>query len=214
LVLVAPYGANFNPENLPSRDEVIESHIHPDIRLLWIGVDWTRKGGAVAFDCLLSLLDRNFNASLTICGCTPPSRFHHPRAKVIPFLSKRDPKQRAQLSQLFLESTFLLFPTVNEAAAIVLCEASAHGLPSLATDTGGVGSVLDQGINGFLLPPNATGTQYADQVIAIFSDPASYRKTLEASRRLFDEKLNWDAWGRSARPFFERVAAKVTKESP
>ncbi len=211
-VTVACYGANFNPEDLPSRADAIEGHIHPDIRLLWIGVDWVRKGGKVAYDCLLDLLRRNYKASLTICGCMPPSEFRHPQVKVIPFLSKRDPVQRAQLSRLFMESTFLIFPTVNEAAAIVLCEASAHGLPALATDTGGVSTAISHGVNGFLLPPHATGAQYADQALAVFTDAASYRRVLETSRELFEKSLNWDAWGRSVRPVFERVAAEVTKE--
>ena len=99
--------------------------------------------------------------------------------KVIPFLNKNDPEQRRALSQ-FLDANFFLFPTLAETVAIVLCEASAHGLPSIARNTGGLASVVTEGVNGCLLPETATG-----------------------SRRMYDERLNWDAWGKAAQPLFE-----------
>jgi glycosyltransferase involved in cell wall biosynthesis len=120
-------------------------------------------------------------------------------------LGKSDPLQRRRLSQLFLEANFFLFPTLAEAYGIVLCEASAHGLPSLARDTGGVGAAVTDGENGYLLPPDATGRQYANKILKIVQDGSNYERLVLSSRMAYEERLNWDAWGRAVKPIFEQV---------
>ena len=204
-ITVAPYGANFEEDHLPSQaDAYIHHHTSP-VSLLWIGVDWSRKGGPIAFQCLLSLLERNFDATLTVCGCVPPKAFQHPRVMVLPFLSKGDAEQHRQLSQLFLRSTFFVFPTLGDAAAIVLCEASAHGLPSLVPETGGISSVIHDGFNGYVLSKDATGDDYAAKIIEVLREPLVYQELLRTSRQEFEQRLNWDAWGRCVRDVFSKA---------
>ena len=207
-VSVAPYGANFKPDAIPSREAALRHTLKDGVHLLWIGVSWERKGGAIAHACLTELLSRGVDARLVVCGCQPPAEFQHERLTVVPFLNKNDPGQRAELSQLFLKANFFLFPTATEALGIVLCEASAHGLPSLVRHTGGVGSVITEGMNGYLLPPEAPGSAYAQKVLELCDDPAAYEKLIHSSRQAFEERLNWDAWGRAVKPIFERVTLR------
>jgi glycosyltransferase involved in cell wall biosynthesis len=197
-----PSGANFEEADIPPREAALRHSLDGGITLLWVGVDWQRKGGVVAYDCLLGLLSKGVNARLVVCGCVPPGRYRHPQLEVIPFLSKRDPVQRRRLSQLFLEANFFLFPTAAEAFGIVLCEASAHGLPSLVRDTGGVGGAVRDGENGYLLPSDANGEQYAEKILTIVQDRSVYDALVHTSRRAYEEKLNWDAWGRAVKPIF------------
>jgi glycosyltransferase involved in cell wall biosynthesis len=205
-VTLAPCGANFEPADVPAREDALNHSLEGETVLLWIGVDWQRKGGSIAYDCLTALLDRKVDAKLVVCGCIPPERFSHPKIEVIPFLSKSNPEQRRRLSQLFLEATFFLFPTMAEAYGIVLCEASAHGLPSLVRDTGGVGGAIKDGENGFLMAPEAQGKQYAQKILEILQNPSAYEALVRSSRAVYEDKLNWDAWGRTVKPIFEQVA--------
>lgn len=96
----------------------------------------------------------------------------------------------------------LLSPTKAEAMDIVIGEASAHGLPAIVRNTGGVGGMLYEGKNGFLLPPDATGADYAKQVMEALSDMATYRKLCASSRDFYEQRLNWDSWGQSMREVF------------
>lgn len=128
--------------------------------------------------------------------------------EIIPFLNKRNAVERERLSQLFLEANFFLFPTIAEAFGIVLCEASAHGLPSLVRNTGGVGGAVTDGENGYLMPPDAKGKEYAERILWILKDTSAYDELVKTSRTAYEERLNWDAWGRLARPIFEQVAGK------
>jgi glycosyltransferase involved in cell wall biosynthesis len=64
----------------------------------------------------------------------------------------------------------------------------------VATDTGGVGSVIKDGVTGCLLPITAGPDAYADKFQALVADPATYFAMAVASRQRFEQVLNWDAW--------------------
>jgi glycosyltransferase involved in cell wall biosynthesis len=206
------FGANL--AHVPSREKALDHSLNGPIKLLMVGVDWERKGGAIAFDCLTNLLARGVDAQLTICGCVPPAGYEHPRLQVIPFLDKNDPVQQQRLSQLFLESNFLLFPTRADATPIATCEASAHGLPTLITDTGGTRGAIVDGVNGFLLPMEAGGPEYAEVILRTIADVARYRELVTGSRDQFEQSLNWDVWGKAVCGVMERVLERKLDRSP
>jgi glycosyltransferase involved in cell wall biosynthesis len=202
-IFIFPWGANL--ESPPDRARALDHALDGRVNLLLVGVDWERKGGAIAFECLISLLDRGIDAHLTLCGCVPPSGFQHPNFHVIPFLNKQDPLQRDQITQLFQDAHFMLFPTRAEAFGIVICEASAHGLPALVTETGGTGSALRDGANGYLMPYHARGPEYADKILSIIAQPAQYAALVASSRDRYEQHLNWDVWARSMRDVMQTV---------
>lgn len=207
-VHIIPDGANFDDADIPGREQALGHSLDGCITLLWVGVDWVRKGGVIAFDCLLELFRRSVNARLVVVGCTPPERYRHRQMTVVPFLDKRDSEQRRKLSRLFLDSNFLLFPTMAEAYGIVLCEASAYGLPVLVRNTGGVGGAITDGKNGFLMSPEASGRQYAEKILGLAQNKNSYDDLVRSSRDAYEERLNWDAWGRAVAPIFEDVVSQ------
>lgn len=194
-VRVVPFGANF--DNPPSI-EVVQTRRKSDrCKLFFIGVDWERKGGEIAFETLLKLEEMGIEAELIICGCIPPARFSHPRMKVIPYLDRKDPVQRREMEKLFETSDFLFLPTRGEAYGMVFCEASSYGLPSIAPNTGGVGGAITDGGNGFMLPFEARGAEYAELIAKIYRDDQRYAELVKSTRAAFENRLNWDAWGRA-----------------
>jgi glycosyltransferase involved in cell wall biosynthesis len=197
------FGANL--EEIPSRAAALSRTLGPVINLLWVGVDWQRKGGAIALDCLKSLHEMGQNAELVICGTVPPDGVSHPNMRVIPFIDKTFPENRKELSRLFLNAHFMLFPTRAEATGIVTCEASAHGLPSLVSNTGGVEGAINDGVNGFLMPFDSGGISYARKIVEITTDPARYHQLVQSTRDEYERCLNWDAWGKSVRVVMEDI---------
>jgi glycosyltransferase involved in cell wall biosynthesis len=206
---IVPYGANM--EEVPPREAALHHKLEHKVNLLWVGVDWIRKGGPVAFDCLNELRAKALDAHLTVCGCVPPPAYQSPHITVIPFLNKSNPADLKKLSQLYLDAHVFLFPTIAEALGVVLCESSAHGLPSLVRNTGGVAGAITDGENGFLLPPDAPGKDYAEKVLWMISHPLEYERMVQASRDMYEQKLNWDAWGRTLKPILEQVCAQNAK---
>jgi glycosyltransferase involved in cell wall biosynthesis len=206
-VTVLPFGANF-PVVLP-REEVIHYQPRPGkCQLLFVGVEWVRKGGEIAFNTLLELRKLGIDADLTICGCVPPAGFEHPNLVVIPFLDKNDPKQLSHMVQLYQEATFFLLPTRAECAAIAFCEASSFGVPSFTTDTGGIADFVEDGVNGYRLSLAAGGKEFAQAIKNILSDEVSYQQLRLTSRNLYEDKLNWDVWGVRVKELIEENIRK------
>jgi glycosyltransferase involved in cell wall biosynthesis len=196
-VCVIPFGANL--AEIPERETVLQRKKNKTCRLLFLARNWERKGGNIAFETLLKLEQGGLPAELTVCGCTPPSGLSHGRMTVIPFLDKNDPAQEQKLGELFLSSDLMLVPTRADCTPIVFCEAAAFGLPVIATDTGGVSGVVAEGVNGHLLPPEATGEAFARLIAEICRDDERYYQLVRSSRRAFEEKYNWDVWAQTVR---------------
>ncbi len=177
----------------PTREEALARDNSGECHLLMLGVAWGRKGGAIAFEAFEELLRRGVDCRLTVCGCVPPPEFAHPRMEVIPFLNKNSEQDRVRFHELMLSTHFLVLPTRAECYGVVFCEASAYGIPSLATDTGGVSSAIEEGENGFLFPPEARGAAYADRIESVWRG-GGYAELVRSSRDRYERLLNWPAW--------------------
>jgi len=194
-VYIVPFGVNL--DTIP-RPALANARARSDLcRLLFMGVEWQRKGGDIAYQTLLALRAKGIDAELIVCGCTPPAQLGHQHMTVIPFLNKNDPRQQQQLEQLFITAHFLLLPTRADCAPNVFREASAFGLPVITTDTGGVSGIIRDGENGYMLPLSARGDDYAALIARIYGDEEHYTRIVQSSRAAFEQRLNWDAWGRS-----------------
>jgi glycosyltransferase involved in cell wall biosynthesis len=189
---VIPFGANI--DNAPSVKDIFLKCQASRCRLLFVGKDWQRKGGNIAFQTLLSVLNKGLDAELVIIGCTPPADIQHEKLTIIPYLDKNIPQQREQLNQLFLESHFFIFPTRADCSPIVICEANAFGLPVLTTDVGGIPTIIKEGKNGYMLPLSASSDHYADLVVKNFSNKSIYEQLVKTAREEYDTRLNWDKW--------------------
>ena len=212
-VFVAPFGANL--ENPPPREKALTRKKSDRCRLLFLGVNWERKGGDIAFETLMELEELGIHAELVVCGCTPPATFSHPAMTVIPFLDKNNVLQRRELNKLLETSDFLLLPTRSDCFGIVFCEANAFGLPVITTYTGGVPDVVRDGENGFTLPYDARGDEYARVIASVYCDEQRYMKLVRSSRAAFDDRLNWDAWGLAAKNVLANLhGVKTSRENP
>jgi len=202
-VFTIPFGANM--DNVPNREHVLSKKLGGVCNLLFLGVDWERKGGAIAFDAFIELNKMGIDTRLTICGCVPPEEFKHPKLTVIPFLDKNKEDQKEKFDEMFFHSDFLILPTRRECFGVAFCEASAFGLPSIATDTGGVSGAIIEGKNGFLLPLSASGKDYAEVIAAIFRNEGKYYSLVKESRNLYETTLNWDKWAEDFKNALQKI---------
>jgi glycosyltransferase involved in cell wall biosynthesis len=206
-VSVVPMSANLVD---PPRCESLRFERERDrLRLLFVGVDWERKGGPIAHEAMLALRRTGIDATLAIVGCEPPARFRTAGVSVRGFLSKSDPVQSAALTALFRDADFLIVPTRAEAYGCVFVEAAAFALPSVATNTGGVASAMARGTTGILLSPEAHGDEYAAAIADVWTDATRYHALRVAARRAFDEELSWEAWSRRLNQLTAGLSARA-----
>ncbi|MFZ4462215.1 MAG: glycosyltransferase family 4 protein [Bacteroidales bacterium] len=198
-----PFGANLN--EVPSRELVLRQKPFDICKLLFLGVEWERKGGEIAFETFKILKNSGLKTTLTVCGCIPPRHIVDEDMEVIPYINKNNFDEYKKFEQILLQHHFLILPTRAECFGVVFCEASAYGLPSITTDTGGVGGVVVNGINGYRLPLNAQSKTYAEKIMSIWSDfNGKYTPLAVSTRDYFEQTLNWDVFTEKVRSIIER----------
>jgi glycosyltransferase involved in cell wall biosynthesis len=89
---------------------------------------------------------------------------------------------------------FFILPTRAECSAIVFSEASAFGLPIISTRTGGVPDYVQDGVNGYCLPPGSGGSEYADLIHNIFHQEKKLSILRSTTREWYERELNWKRW--------------------
>ncbi len=199
-VHVIKMGANI--DGVPNEIKLEQKLSQKSCNLLFLGVDWKRKGGDIAFEAFELLINEGFDASLVVCGCVPP--IEHPKMKVYPFLNKNMAADYAIFTQLLDEAHFLFLPTRAECAGIVFCEAAANGIPSVTTDTGGVSSYVENNVTGFVLPFSASAIEYAEVIKTTFRDKNFYKRIAEQARKRYFEELNWDVWAKQMKSIISK----------
>jgi glycosyltransferase involved in cell wall biosynthesis len=192
-ISVVPCGANL--DKIPDVSE-LELKASGQCRLLFLGVEWDRKGGDLALETFRLLKLKGLDPRLHIIGCVPPHDLSSEKdITVIPFLDKNEPEQFRQLEKIFLQTDLLLLPTRAECAGVVFSESSAYGIPSITTDTGGVATYVKNGVNGFALPLDAGPIDYAEKIAELIADIPRMDQLKDSSRSYYEQRLNWDHWG-------------------
>jgi glycosyltransferase involved in cell wall biosynthesis len=188
------YGANM--DTIPRREEVISKSIQSKIKIVFLGVDWIRKGGSDVYNTFIELVNRGINVELTVCGCIPPIANPHQNMKVIPFLNKNKTEDFQVLYNILMETHFLFVPSKSDCTPIVFCEANAFGIPVITSDVGGITSVIKNGINGHTFPLSTTTIEYANTIQDYYNHPDKYQHLVNSSREYYESNLNWDKWGK------------------
>jgi glycosyltransferase involved in cell wall biosynthesis len=204
---VVPLGANLLQE--PTREEVekwIDARPASPIRFFFIGVDWHRKGGDTTLALVEHLTKRGIRCELTIAGCNvPPEIILPPYVKTIGYINNTTEEGQALLREHFSEAHFLIVPSRAECFGLVFAEASAHGVPSLSAATGGIPTVVSDGVNGFCPPPGPDLVlELARHVIETITDRDKYRALALSSHDDYTARLNWRVNGLKIRSIMEQ----------
>jgi glycosyltransferase involved in cell wall biosynthesis len=156
--------------------------------VLFVGVDWKRKGGPDLVAAFLQIADRHPEARLRIVGCTPP--VSHPRIEALGRLSLE-----ATAAQ-FEDADIFCLPSYHEPSAVALVEAQLYGLPVVTTNVGGSPDRLIAGETGYLVAAGDV-PGLADALSRLLADPERCRTMGTAGRRFARERFTWEAVGKS-----------------
>src|SRR5579862_2875354 len=193
-IRVLPWGAGVKVQH--TRQEVSDwakrkrAQRQGQCELLFIGIDWERKGGTLAVEIARWLNNQGVRTRLRVAGCRPTEPLPE-FVEVIGHLSKRTPEGRQRFEDLCRGADFFILPTRAEAAGIVFCEASAYGLPSITFDTGGVSDYVRQGVSGCCFPLESTPEDFGKAIFDTLRDESSYEKMATNAFHEYETRLNW-----------------------
>jgi len=112
---------------------------------------------------------------------------------VVKFLQNQD--QRTLLSYYHNADIFVLpsitYQNQTEGLGVVLLEAMASGIPVIGSNTGGIPDIIDNDVNGILVPP---GDAYAlaEAIIKIIDNPEIAERYKIAGLKTVKERFSWD----------------------
>ncbi|KRN12943.1 glycosyl transferase group 1 [Fructilactobacillus fructivorans] len=190
-VKVLPFGANLPDQFVPHQLEADDK-----VKLLFVGVEWERKG----MDVICSMMDKlnekyphQFEINAIGLNGLDDQKFPD-NIKFHGFVSKHTDAGLGKMIKIYNESDIFVLPTKAECAGIAFAEASEYGLPSITYDTGGIGTYVINDYSGYRLNRSATAMDFADTVSDLANDHEKLVKMSKNARRLYKTKLNWDAW--------------------
>jgi glycosyltransferase involved in cell wall biosynthesis len=154
--------------------------------ILFVGVEWERKGGPELVKAFLHLLEVHPDAHLTIVGCSPKIKI--PNCHVIGQIPLE------QVNYYYENASVFCLPTKLEPFGIVFLEAFAHGLPVVTTEIGAIPSFVFNNQNGFLVKPGDF-EQLSNVLSELLKNPEKCRTLGENGRRLVAEKYVWERVG-------------------
>ncbi len=209
LTTAIPFGINMDhlPTCQPAKPELDRAN------LLFVGNDWARKGGDIAISALTCLRARGVDAHLTVIGRLPEAYRGNPAITALGYLDKNRPRQAARLAAAYAEAHILILPTRADCTPMVAAEAMAHGTPVIGTDIGGMGTLLGGPGTGKMMPPEASGEDWANAVHEIIGNRAVYQALSDAAFDRAGTRLSWDRWAGEVVRVVDRLCALRRNQS-
>lgn len=116
---------------------------------------------------------------------------------------------RQDVDALLPASTLVVLPTRMEALPTVLLEASASGVPSVATAVGGVPEVVVDGETGWLVP-QPSAELFAATLSRALTDPAALHARGAAARQRAEQLFDARDWAARLAAEYQLVAGTVS----
>jgi glycosyltransferase involved in cell wall biosynthesis len=119
---------------------------------------------------------------------------------------------RSDVDALLQVSDALIVSSDSEAFGLPLLEAMRAGKPVITTDAGGVSELVDDGINGYVVPRDDPAAM-ATAVLDVLTEPGKAERMGRAGRRLAEERFDLRASVRRLEAIYREVAGPVRREA-
>jgi glycosyltransferase involved in cell wall biosynthesis len=197
-VVLAYAGSNASVSEIKAQNS---DYAHREI--LFVGLDWQRKGGPDLVSAFQLVLEKCPEARLTIVGARSEIRI--PNGEVI------GPVKPEELNQYYQRASVFCLPTHLEPFGIVFIEAMTAHLPIVATRIGAIPDFVEDGKNGWLVSPGDV-QGIADALLKLLKDPEMCRSFGDQSFQLTKERYSWKAVGDRLRESILNVLAKSEEQ--
>lgn len=176
--------------------------------VLFLGDFSPRKGAADLLAAAPAVLAKHPSARFVLCGGEPPPALRRQAealggAVAFPGVVKGEAKLR-----LLQEATLLALPSYAEGLPVALLEAMAAGLPVVTTLVGGIPDLVQEPVNGLLVPPGDAAA-LAAAIRRLLADPDLRQAMGERSRRLVEERFDVKAYVERLVAVYEGVTSNA-----
>lgn len=157
--------------------------------ILFVGVDWIRKGGPMLLEAFKQIQKELPDAVLTIVGCSPKVNIKNVQ------VAGRVPLE--QMPQYYNSASVFCLPTLREPFGLVFVESMLYRLPIVANNIGALPDLIENGYNGFLVDNNLR--DYVDVLVRLLKNPDLCKQLGDNGCIRAKERFTWDIVGNKIR---------------
>lgn len=171
---------------------VIENFNRPDKyysqNILFVGVEWERKGGPILLKVFSNVLKRYPDATLTIVGCSPKN-ISVPNCNIVGLIPLES------ISEYYNSANVFCLPTLREPFGMVFIEAMNYRLPIIANNIGSLSDFVINDYNGYLIENNVN--DYTEAICRLFDNPEKCKIMGENGYQYAQSKFTWEIVGKT-----------------
>lgn len=164
--------------------------------ILFVGVDWERKGGNDLAQAFVRVREAHPDSRLVIVGCSP-NLANLDGCEVI----GKVPLDL--VAKYFREADVFCLPSRKEPFGIVFVEAMLHGLPIVGTEIGAIPDMVIQNETGVLCPPGDVDA-ISKALIDLLDDPVRRTRFGKRGQALARDRYTWESVGQKIREAIEQ----------
>ena len=102
--------------------------------------------------------------------------------------------QQDKLADYYSQGTVLILPSTDEGLALVTLQAMACGLPIICTHNTGVGDIIKNGKEGFIIPARKIDI-LKRKILFMYNNPNIAKKMGILARKKIVKDCSWDHYG-------------------
>ena len=170
--------------------------------ILFVGVEWERKGGPILVEVFKNLIKKYPDASLTIVGCNPDISL--PNCKIVGKIPVEG------VGEYYNHASVFCLLTLREPFGIVFIEAMKYRLPIIANNIGCLTDLVKDDYNGYLINNNIE--DYTNAISMLLEDPDKCRQMGENGFNLVETKFSWRLVGKKIKKHIEPYLNEWQKE--
>ncbi|NET36074.1 MAG: glycosyltransferase [Cyanothece sp. SIO1E1] len=171
-------------------------HYSNGIKLLFISLNFEKKGGIETWKSFKLLKEDFPDAQLSIIGQSPPAEvLGTPGVNYLGLMNKNVPQEYRLMEKELSKATFLVHPTKMDTMGAVIVEAGYFGCPTIAPKLFGIPDLIRNQETGFLLPENFTEKDIVGAIKSGLRHLEGYFAMRKSCRKYVTEKFSWNAIG-------------------
>lgn len=155
--------------------------------ILFVGVEWERKGGPTLLKVFENILKSHPDASLTIVGCNLKN-ITLPNCRVIGKIPVEE------ISKYYESASIFCLPTLREPFGIAFIEAMNYRLPIIANNIGSISDLVVNNYNGYLIDNNINA--YTEAICKLLDNPIKCREMGENGYQYTQSRFTWEVVGK------------------
>jgi len=203
-LLINPYGVDLTLFQRPVSARRQQQDSEGGLKVLHVGRVSAQKG----VHYLVEAVRRVPHATLTLVGALDSGMDRVLRDTTLVRAVGAVPG--ATLPRWYAEADVLCLLSVQEGLALVIAQAMAMGLPVIATPNTGAEELIEDGVNGFIVPARDPAAAAA-RLRQLAQDPALRLEMGRRARARIAVGFDWAHYGERARALYARVARERSR---